>query len=68
MGALVSRVNTARITMRPRVRAARRALAGRSPFGDYLVDPVPRWGYGRPPHPILTQIIRRQRERYGAHR
>jgi hypothetical protein len=31
---------------------------------DYPVDPTPRWGYGRPAHPLLYERIDRNRTRY----
>jgi hypothetical protein len=34
---------------------------------DYLVDPVPRWGHGRPPHPQLHHILDSGRSVYAAH-
>ena len=33
-------------------------------FLDYRVDPVPRYGYGRPAHPELTAILSANDERY----
>jgi glycosyltransferase involved in cell wall biosynthesis len=29
---------------------------------DYPFNPVPRWGYGKPPHPQLYEIINKNRE------
>jgi hypothetical protein len=57
------------------LRAARGALgssrrgeavddAGQSIVLDHPVRPVSRWGYGRPPHPELDQVIRAGRARY----
>lgn len=35
-----------------------RLLKGYQPiFLDYRVDPIPRFGYGKPPHPELTAIL-----------
>ncbi len=34
---------------------------------DYPVEPVPRWGHGRPSHPRLTEILEGRRERYRVH-
>jgi hypothetical protein len=31
---------------------------------DYAIDPRPRYGYGKPPHPLLTSIIGEGRVRY----
>jgi methyltransferase family protein len=33
-------------------------------FLDYPVDPRPRYGHGRPPHPELTRLFEQGRERY----
>lgn len=33
-------------------------------FIDYPPKPVPRWGYGRPPHPFLYEMFARDRESY----
>lgn len=33
---------------------------------DYPVQPRARWGHGRPPHRVLTDILERGRERYRA--
>ena len=33
-------------------------------FLDYPVTPVPRWGYGKPPHPQLYEMFARDRESY----
>ena len=33
-------------------------------FLDYPVEPVPRYGYGRPPHPELYAMFARDRESY----
>jgi Methyltransferase domain len=30
----------------------------------YPVDPVPRWGYGKPPHPQITEALARRRSEY----
>jgi methyltransferase family protein len=41
----------------------------------YPVIPIPRWGFGRPPHPKLAEVLEQQRHQYlaliesfGAHR
>lgn len=35
-----------------------RLIRGYQPiFLDYHVDPIPRYGYGKPPHPQLTEIL-----------
>lgn len=34
---------------------------------DYPVRSAPRWGSGKPPHPLLHRIIARNKERYRAH-
>jgi predicted O-methyltransferase YrrM len=42
-----------------------RLLKGYYPiFLDYAVRPVPRYGYGKPPHPQLYELFSRERERY----
>ncbi len=33
-------------------------------FLDYPVHPEPRWGYGKPPHPEIAEMLARGRERY----
>ena len=33
-------------------------------FLDYAPRPIPRWGYGKPPHPQLYQMFARDREAY----
>ena len=33
-------------------------------FLDYHVEPIPRYGHGRPPHPQLTAILSSNNERY----
>jgi hypothetical protein len=33
-------------------------------FLDYPVDPRPRYGHGKPPHPELTRLLEEGRERY----
>lgn len=33
---------------------------------DYAVDPSPRWGYGKPPHPQLLELVDGGRSRYTA--
>jgi predicted O-methyltransferase YrrM len=33
-------------------------------FLDYPVTPQPRWGFGKPPHPELAEILGRNREAY----
>src|SRR5437899_13056971 len=35
-----------------------RARRRGTPFGDYPIDPVPRYGHGRPPHPELTERLK----------
>ena len=34
---------------------------------DYPINPVPRWGYGKPPHPQLYEIINRKRDIFKYH-
>ncbi|HSA94143.1 MAG TPA: class I SAM-dependent methyltransferase [Terriglobales bacterium] len=42
-----------------------RLLKGYYPiFLDYAVRPVPRYGYGKPPHPQLYELFSRERQRY----
>ena len=33
-------------------------------FLDYAPRPTPRWGYGKPPHPQIYELLARQRDRY----
>ena len=43
----------------------RRVSDGYQPiFLDYPVEAIPRYGYGKPPHPELTQILARNDGRY----
>ena len=45
--------------VRRAVNRSLRQMRGRAtPFGDYPVDPLPRYGHGRPPHPELMQLLR----------
>ena len=39
-----------------------------SPFVEdfYPVDPIPRWGYGKPPHLRITNILNKQRREFSA--
>jgi|KBSMisStandDraft_5_1062788.scaffolds.fasta_scaffold00371_3 predicted O-methyltransferase YrrM len=49
----------------PRIHRAKRALAGRPLILlDYPVDPKPRYGFGKPPHPELYQLLNTQRGGY----
>ena len=42
--------------------------SGRYPiFLNYPVNPTPRYGYGRPPHPKLYEIINRERDIFRRH-
>ena len=34
---------------------------------EYPIDPVPRWGRDKPPHPELDAVIRRNMDRYAEH-
>ena len=45
------------------VRRIRGPAVQRIPL-DYLVDPRPRYGHGKPPHALLQQIIERERDKY----
>src|SRR5271165_6398756 len=43
----------------------RRVAKGHQPiFLDYRVEPIPRYGYGKPPHPELTRILACNEDRY----
>jgi hypothetical protein len=45
------------------IRRLRSPVVQRIPV-DYRVEPVARYGYGKPPHALLNHIIRREREAY----
>jgi len=32
----------------------------------YPVDPIPRWGHGKPPHPQISEILHQQRSDFSA--
>ena len=34
---------------------------------DYSINPLPRWGYGKPPHPQLYDLINKNRNLFERH-
>jgi hypothetical protein len=43
----------------------KRVAKGYQPiFLDYRAEPIPRYGYGKPPHPELAQILGRNEDQY----
>ena len=34
---------------------------------EYPIDPVPRYGYGKPPHALLNELLARREQVYAAH-
>ena len=61
MGALSDRL-TRRLTERLGRRLARGAEPTRHVVLDYPIRPEPRWGWGKPPHPRLHEIVSRSRD------